>query len=113
MTHQEQLEAKQLETYERYRQAAEYTEYKAGLDAIAAKTSLEKAEIELNTAKSIQHRVKLSNRPSMALSVAIQPEEREGGTVYVVSYSGISVEGETPEIACQNFDRLWIGRDDE
>jgi hypothetical protein len=52
-------------------------------------------------------------RPSILLGAEIESFLTESGEIrFAVSYSGLRETGETPEIACDNFDHLWLNGSD-
>ncbi len=73
----------------------------------------EQERVTTESMKDALQRNKQLKRPCMTLGVLLISEERDSGTVYIAKWRGLIAEGETPEIACQNFDRLWVGGDDE
>jgi hypothetical protein len=55
-------------------------------------------------------------RPSVILKPSVTPMTcaATGVLYYVAAYSGLFAAGDTPELACQEFDRLWMfGEDGE
>lgn len=99
-------------TAQHYMEAAKHYEAKAGFEADASRIGVEKADLERQTAALMLNRIKNANRPSIIMGASITSEERGGKTVYVASYGGLSVTGDSPEIAFHNFDQLWCQGDD-
>lgn len=73
----------------------------------------EQERLTTESMKDALQRGKQLKRPCMTLGVLLIQEERGENIVYIAKWSGLIAEGETPEIACQNFDRMWVGGDDE
>lgn len=75
-----------------------------------------KWEQERITTESMQdalQRSKQLKRPCMTLGITVSPQERGDRIVYIARWSHLESEGETPEMACANFDRMWVGGNDE
>lgn len=108
-----------------YRQLSEtgVREAKAKADAAEAMAQQEKFKaaiwgvkfeeqtLSLEVQKDAVQRNKQLKRPCMTLGAAVRPEEE--GTRFSCSWTGLIAYGETPEIACSNFDRMWVGGNDE
>jgi len=69
----------------------------------------EEEQLALEVQKDAVQRQKQLKRPCMTLGVAVRDEMRQDGLVYVAQWSGLVAEGDTPEEACANFDRMWVG----
>lgn len=100
------------EAEEKVRQAksvAQQEHFKAAIWGL----KFEEQQLSLACTKDAVQRAKQMKRPCMTLGVQVRPEPRVEGTIYVAAYGMLEAEGETPEIACANFDRMWVGGDDE
>jgi hypothetical protein len=87
-----------------YLKAAEHTEQKALYETAAASLAFEQAQIALETTKQMQRRLQNASRPSLALGAII---EQDPAGQFHAHYGGLTASGDTPEIAFDNFDRLW------
>ncbi len=76
-------------------------------------TQFEIDQLLLEVQKDAAQRHKQLKRPCMTLGIQVRREERNENTVFIAAWSGLSAEGDTPEIACAEFDRLWVGGNDE
>lgn len=94
-----------LEEYfkEAQRRQMDHLEEAAEIKSLTAKYEAAEALQKFETAKLQHHRMKTACRPCMMLPTTIEQEE-EG---FSVSYGNLIAYGSSPEIACQNFDRLW------
>lgn len=86
-----------------YAKVAEYAEAKSQQEFVAAYYVAQKAELELKSATLLHQRVQNACRPSITLQATVEKR----GDMYLASAAGLSAEGESPEIAFQNFDHLW------
>lgn len=108
MTFQDQIEAAQLETTHNYVKVSEHREQEALFAASTANRNFRRAEVELKTSEIYQQRARNANRPSILLGAAITTEQTlDGRTIYIASASGVTAHGESPELAFQEFDRMW------
>lgn len=103
----------QVEIRKEYLGVARLANGKAIWEAVAAKTNADKADIELQIAKdsaeAVKRRWQNENRPSITLRAVIGVRERpEGGKVYTATVGHLTVEGDTPEVAFDNLDHIWI-----
>jgi fatty acid/phospholipid biosynthesis enzyme len=103
MNTDELIQAAAQEQVEHYKQVALLAAVKAAREAEAAAIAVEKARAELKTSQLLLNRVQTANRPAIVLGATVQYD----GDVFVASAAGVSAEGESPEIAFDNFDRLW------
>jgi hypothetical protein len=78
---------------------------------VALKFETEQLVVEQN--KDTLQRSKQLKRPCMNVGVVIRPETRMDGTIYIAQWGELEAEGDTPEQACSNFDRMWVGGADE
>jgi len=90
-----------------YTHVARYMEAKAIADASAAQANLVKTSLEVKTAELMHLRMQNANRPSIVLQAQISERWVADKRTYTASYAGVSAQGDTPEIAFQNFDRVW------
>jgi hypothetical protein len=68
-------------------------------------TLLRAAELRLQRERNL-------NRPSVLLAVEVSCYVTEAGSLhYAADYSSLRATGETPELACENFDHLWATGD--
>lgn len=74
---------------------------------------LKERQLKLEATKDALQRAKQLKRPCMTLGIQVRQEERDDRTVFIAAWSGLVAEGDTPEIACSNFDRMWVGGDEE
>lgn len=109
MTIEELVLHYQATAAENYAKVAAETLKRAELDTAAAQATLEKNELERKTADLMFRRIRTANRPAVVLGAAVSKESRESGDVFVATFSGLSVEGDSPEMAFSNFDRMWAG----
>lgn len=77
----------------------------------SAKHDREKVALEIE--KDVLQRNKQLKRPCMTLGCAVSSIKDDNGTRFSCAWSGLIAYGESPEIACQNFDRMWVGGEDE
>ncbi len=73
----------------------------------------EQERITTESMKDHLQRNKQLKRPCMTLGIMVTQEDRGDNKVFIAKWSGLVAEGDTPEMACSNFDRLWVGGDDE
>lgn len=73
----------------------------------------EQERIALDAQKDALQRSKQLKRPCMTLGIMVTQEERGDRTVFIANWGGLVAEGDTPEMACSNFDRMWVGGTDE
>lgn len=90
-----------------YTHVAQYMEAKAAAEAATAQAGLVKANWEVKTAELMHLRMQNANRPSVVLQVKIETQWVADEKTYIASYAGVTAHGDTPEIAFQNFDRVW------
>lgn len=88
---------------EHYTGVARYMEAKAAAEAAAAECNLTTAQLEMKTAELMHLRMQNANRPSIVLQAQIKQRDYD----FAAGYGGVTAYGSTPEIAFQNFDRLW------
>lgn len=86
-----------------YIRKAELEELAASYNAKAARAAFRQVRDQKRVSDMILHRTKSMNRPCITLGAQIE----QRGNKFVATFSGLSVEGESPEIAFQEFDRLW------
>lgn len=103
-------ELDQLRSY-RYMRVAQYREAEAAYDAAAAKRRLLNEENNLRSSELYLNRARNANRPSMMVSAVITAEEAPNGrTIYTATGAGMSAQGDSPDLAFQAFDEMWIGK---
>ncbi len=90
-----------------YNAVAKYMELKAATELAVAECNLAKAQLEVKTTELMHLRMQNANRPSIVLQAQITEMPKHSRHAYVASYAGVTAEGDTPEIAFQNFDRFW------
>lgn len=73
----------------------------------------EERQLKLEATRDAMQSAKQLKRPCMTLGIQVRQEERGDRTVFIAAWSGLIAEGDTPEMACSNFDRMWVGGDEE
>lgn len=73
----------------------------------------EQERIVLEANQDALQRSKQLKRPCLILGITVSPQERGDRTVFVAQWGEIIAEGDTPEMACAEFDRMWVGGNDE
>ncbi len=98
-----------------YRQLGEAGVKKAKSDAEAADAiaQQEKFKSAIWGVEFEERRIKLEATKDALQRAKIRQEERDDRTVFLATWSGLVAEGDTPEMACSNFDRMWVGGDEE
>lgn len=94
-------------------EAAEWVSRQEFYKSAIWSTKFSREQLALEIEKDAAQRHKQLKRPCMTLGAVVRPEERDDGTRFSCSWTGLVAYGETPEIACQNFDRMWVGGEDE
>jgi len=69
----------------------------------------EMKKVSLEAQQDALQRSKQLKRPCMTLGINVRSEDRGDRTVFVAQWSALIAEGDSPEEACANFERLWIG----
>lgn len=109
MNFDEYQQEAQMRQIAHYTKVAEYAEARSQQEFVAAYHVAQKAELEFKSAEKLHQRVLNACRPSITLQATVEKR----GDMYLASAAGISAEGESPEIAFQNFDHLWSQGEDE
>lgn len=102
-----------LQIQHHYVETAKFSESKAVFEASTARLQMLKAEEELKVAQMITKRVRNANRPSIIMGATITVDDSGHEIEYIARAGGVEATGTTPEIAFQNFDRLWSQGDDD
>jgi hypothetical protein len=91
-------------------EAATYNEVGAKYRAQAALNDLERAQNQRKQSEEDLVRYRNRNRPSVFLGANVTALEAElgGRTVYEARYGDLAATGDTPDMAMDNFDHLWI-----
>ena len=111
-----QLEAMQREMVERLsvsqEKVAQMQEAEATYRAQAAKINVDR-EAEISAAMRGTHE-KLARQTDNLLrpTSMLRPEVTRGGSGWTASFGEVVGEGPSPELACQDFDRRWLGKDE-
>ena len=97
---EEKQAALAIQTAEFARQEAMYRAAKASEEFQEAQISRKEAELHCRWSQN-------GNRPSMRLYARLDRVERDGKIIYTATVHGLTVEGDTPEMAFDNFDHVW------
>ena len=90
-------------------ETAEFCKTKAGLEVLAANEGHKEAILKRESAELLVRQYRNVMRPSLTLKA----EVKRCGGVWTATYGDCVGEGVTPETACQDFDRIWTGKDGE
>jgi len=83
--------------------AAKYDTDRSLFESSAAALYREKAQLALKEQEIMLQRARNWNRPSMVLGVELE----QTNTGWAAFARGVRAEGNSPEQACLEFDRLW------
>jgi len=106
---QSQLEEMQLAAQKR---VLELVEEKAAWETLAAHQAAMKAEHEKLASLQIHDDLKRQSKGAFRPSNIMRPRIEQEGGEWVATYSEVVGRGPTPDIACQEFDRIWLGKDE-
>ncbi len=84
--------------------AAEYKEVQAQMEAARATSEAESAVI-------VKERLGRQTANLLRPTTTIRPELHRDGNGWAAVYYDVVGRGPTPELACQDFDNLWVGRE--
>ena len=94
-------------------EAAEFSKTKAGLEVLSADEGHKEAILKRESAELLVRQYRNVMRPSLTLKAEVKRHPEVGGIVWTATYGDCVGEGVTPETACQDFDRIWTGKDGE
>jgi len=90
----------------------ELQEEKAALETLAAKHTCERTENEKLVSDETNKRLAKQAGGILRPTTTMRPELRRDGDEWSVTYGELTARGPTPETACQQFDRIWLGKDE-
>lgn len=77
-----------------------------------SEAELQKTVHEMEVCKKIVSRADRHSLNSLRPSFQLKPLLEQCGEGWLVRYGELVARGESPEIACQEFDHMWVGRDE-
>lgn len=80
------------------------------MEAVQAE-NLEKAKVDTKAARLLCQQYRNLMRPSITLRAEVTLEHGPDGEFWRAKFGDCVGEGVTPETACQDFDRVWTGKD--
>ncbi len=113
MSIQEFAERVQREHLEAQQEMIEWTKSASACEALAAQEHHKKAVAEREAAELMKRQYKNCMRPSLTLKAEIEHHIEVGGEFWTATYGDCVGHGPTPETACQDFDHIWTGKNDE
>jgi len=90
----------------------ELQEQEAAWKTLAAQHACEKVENEKLLSAKTNERLAKQAGGILRPTTTMRPELRQDGDEWTVTYGGLTARGPTPETACQQFDRIWLGKDE-
>ena len=87
-------------------------EQEASWNTLAAKHACEKAENEKLISAKTNERLARQAGGILRPTTTMRPELRLDGDEWTVTYGELTARGPTPETACLQFDRIWLGKDE-
>jgi hypothetical protein len=93
-------------------EAADMMKLEASYKALAAKEVFEREQEVTKTNQRTLDSLELQAKSIIRPTTALRPEVTQDPTGWTAAYGEVVGAGPTPELACQDFDRLWLGKDE-
>jgi hypothetical protein len=77
-----------------------------------SEAELDKTVHEMGVCKRIADRGERQSLNYLRPSFQLKPVLEKSGEGWLVRYGELVARGESPEIACQEFDHMWVGKDE-
>jgi hypothetical protein len=87
-------------------------ERKAAFETLAAQHACERAEAEKLVSAKTNERLARQAGGILRPTTTMRPELRRDGDEWTATYGALTARGPTPETACLQFDRIWLGKDE-
>lgn len=100
---QQAIDESQVRATRYYEQVARCQAEKAELELSFVKDQAGVPEMNIASADATRRRAQNALRPSVFWGARLEVE----ADYYTTTYGGMSVRGDSPEIAMENFDRAW------
>ncbi len=94
------------------KQVADMAVHEATFKAQIAQHGAQQAEIEKDVSAVIAEKSKFQANNFVRPSMVRHPLLTKEGDAWAVTYGHLVAYGPTPETAHQEFDRLWVGKDE-
>ncbi len=91
---------------------AEMQEAEAIFKAKAAQHIAEREEAITETTKRTHAKLEQQASNCLRPTAMLRPKVERLGTGWSASYGDVRGIGPTPDLACQDFDRMWLGKDE-
>jgi hypothetical protein len=116
VTVNDEIDTIQRQVMERYAQAhmkvAELQEAEAIFKAQAAQEAAKREEEITAVTRRTQEKVEMQAANVLRPTMLLRPDVREVDAGWTATYGDVVGSGPTPDLACQDFDRKWLGKDE-